>query len=625
MANISKVNISNTDYKIKDSSAVAFGTCVNQASNQIKTVTISDSNWTLRTGCLIGVKFDANNAFTATADNPIKLNVNNSGAKNIYGANSSTPTGLNSGFFGAANYINFYMYDGTYWVWAGRSADNNTTYTAMTATEIDTGTATTARSITAKVLNDWLNGKRYVQTNAKSVSINVETDSNQAVFWMDCADNYKKTIDGVLYNYITMVFRYSDGYVGMLGRKDSDNTWVAIRQFIPSGAQFTDSKVTVTETKPTTGIWYYPVWATATSGTGGLNANNGLRYYALEGTALLTGESRLQVGNSTASGTAGNKKGYLRVYGANTQYAQIVSVDTATGNTTHALPDTSGTILNTGTTSYTATLTSGTKIGSITINGTSVDLYAPTDAATWNGLVDDHSTANTTDTWIPVYSNGKMQHTLRAIWSAKTHTNYNTNQDYLVTLSCLSYWNGAYNANNKSNLTYCNQGAFGTIVTKSMDDYVGTSTSSGRWYAATSLTKYASSNTANLTANGTNYLVPLTTSDVNLKENIKDTTINALEVVNNLQHRQFDYKYEELGKETEKIGYIAQELEEVIPESVMDIPQDSKTSLGGLDNIKQINYNKIIPYLTKAIQELTKIVEDQQVQINKLKKEIANE
>ena len=62
--------------------------------------------------------------------------------------------------------------------------------------------------------------------------------------------------------------------------------------------------------------------------------------------------------------------------------------------------------------------------------------------------------------------------------SSKTHTNWNTTAEraYLVTKGWMSYWNGAYNSNNASNLTYCNIGAFGTIVTKSATDYVPNTT-----------------------------------------------------------------------------------------------------------------------------------------------------
>ena len=39
----------------------------------------------------------------------------------------------------------------------------------------------------------------------------------------------------------------------------------------------------------------------------------------------------------------------------------------------------------------------------------------------------------------------------------------------------MAFWNGAYNSNNSSNLTYCNRGAFGTIVTKNTGDYAAAS------------------------------------------------------------------------------------------------------------------------------------------------------
>ena len=58
--------------------------------------------------------------------------------------------------------------------------------------------------------------------------------------------------------------------------------------------------------------------------------------------------------------------------------------------------------------------------------------------------------------------------------SAATHSDYNNNQDLLITRNFMSYWNGAYNGGGKSNLAYCNKGAFGDIVTKKSSDYIGT-------------------------------------------------------------------------------------------------------------------------------------------------------
>lgn len=59
--------------------------------------------------------------------------------------------------------------------------------------------------------------------------------------------------------------------------------------------------------------------------------------------------------------------------------------------------------------------------------------------------------------------------------SSLSHTNYNTNGTYVPTMNFLSYWNGAYSSTGSSNLTYCKQGAFGTIITKSASDYAAAS------------------------------------------------------------------------------------------------------------------------------------------------------
>lgn len=45
-----------------------------------------------------------------------------------------------------------------------------------------------------------------------------------------------------------------------------------------------------------------------------------------------------------------------------------------------------------------------------------------------------------------------------------------TDQQYVPDMSFIAYWNGAYSGTS-SNLTYCNRGAFGTIVTKNTSDY----------------------------------------------------------------------------------------------------------------------------------------------------------
>jgi len=81
--------------------------------------------------------------------------------------------------------------------------------------------------------------------------------------------------------------------------------------------------------------------------------NNGLAYKTKEGTTSSAGVSRLLLGNGTASGTAGNKSGCLRLYTTSTQYCDIVGYASSTAYTM-TIPPISGraTLQAKGTTSF---------------------------------------------------------------------------------------------------------------------------------------------------------------------------------------------------------------------------------------------------------------------------------
>ena len=145
----------------------------------------------------------------------------------------------------------------------------------------------------------------------------------------------------------------------------------------------TDTKVTVTENAPTSATNYYPTMHSALTGTTGLTAHANIRYNILEGTSSTEGIAALYLGYNTAKGTAGNSTGKILMYSDSTSYHWLIPASTSSV-ITHTLPATSGTILNSGTTSFTQSLTSGTKVGSIKINGTSTDIYAPTNTDTKN-------------------------------------------------------------------------------------------------------------------------------------------------------------------------------------------------------------------------------------------------
>lgn len=133
-----------------DTWKVYYGTCTTAAATKDKAVTVaSDQNFSLRVGTIVGVKFSNTNTYSSATTSPITLNVNSTGAKNIWyntthsGAGN---TGTLSTPYGVANRYIYYMYDGTYWVWVSHGLDANNTYTAASAAPLMDGTAAVGTS-----------------------------------------------------------------------------------------------------------------------------------------------------------------------------------------------------------------------------------------------------------------------------------------------------------------------------------------------------------------------------------------------------------------------------------------------------------------------------------------------
>jgi uncharacterized protein YaiE (UPF0345 family) len=97
-------------------------------------------------------------------------------------------------------------------------------------------------------------------------------------------------------------------------------------------------------------------------------------------------------------------------------------------------------------------------------------------------------------------------------------------------------------------------------------------------------------------------------SDISLKENVKDLETGLSEILK-LKPRRFDWKEETGLKEKNVAGFIAQELEDVLPELVYEYQYDKDQTK------KSIKMGDILPTLVKAIQE-------QQAQIEELSNKI---
>lgn len=106
-------------------------------------------------------------------------------------------------------------------------------------------------------------------------------------------------------------------------------------------------------------------------------------------------------------------------------------------------------------------------------------------------------------------------------------------------------------------------------------------------------------------------------SDIRLKDNIKNSTTTALETVNQMKVRQFDWK-KERGGWHQNIGFVADELEEIDPNLALGGGYDEN---GEMD-IKQINSPYLLNYAIKAIQELSAKVDEQEKHIKELERRL---
>lgn len=138
--------------------------------------------------------------------------------------------------------------------------------------------------------------------------------------------------------------------------------------------------------------------------------------------------------------------------------------------------------------------------------------------------------------------------------------------------------------------------------------YSGNNTILGIGYKTSSSTKYME-----FTTTEGAFGVDCWSSDIRLKKNIVDSSVSGLSVINSIRHCSFDWIDGKQG--SVPIGYIAQELQEIAPDLVFTVPQPD----GENKELFQISASKLLPYVTKAIQELSNEVSQLKEEIKLLK------
>lgn len=135
-------NIDITNNTITGKLPVGYGTCNTAADTAAKVVTVTDDDFVIKPGTIIGVHF----GYTNTASG-VTLNVNNSGAAQIWYSNTLY-TGSSGTYCGTAGRVNVYMWDGNHWVWISHGTDDNSNTVPMphcvtaAATKAKTATCT---------------------------------------------------------------------------------------------------------------------------------------------------------------------------------------------------------------------------------------------------------------------------------------------------------------------------------------------------------------------------------------------------------------------------------------------------------------------------------------------------
>jgi len=115
-----------------------------------------------------------------------------------------------------------------------------------------------------------------------------------------------------------------------------DGSWAT-----PAYTTNTDSKLQVAEV--TSATQYYPLVGTGTTAATRQYDTTGFKYKGTNGTTSAVGSSILELGNSTASGTANNKQAQLVMYGSNAKKATI-TLAAPSADIALALPTSAGTL-----------------------------------------------------------------------------------------------------------------------------------------------------------------------------------------------------------------------------------------------------------------------------------------
>ena len=143
-------------------------------------------------------------------------------------------------------------------------------------------------------------------------------------------------------------------------------------------------------------------------------------------------------------------------------------------------------------------------------------------------------------------------------------------------------------------------------------------TSNSNWYGwyTTSGTIYAWNGSANIASINASSGAYTALSDRNKKKDFEDSTLGLSAV---LQLKPTLYRMLDADENSEKeLGFIAQDVKDVIPQAYIEIQNDSTCATGNSSKFIGLNDRAIVATLTKAIQEQQKLIQSLTDRLNAL-------
>ena len=304
---------------------------------------------------------------------------------------------------------------------------------------------------------------------------------------------------------------------------------------------------------------------------------------ATAGTAPLVVTSTTQVSNLNASLLAGKSAPVGDIVG--TTDTQTLTNKTLTtpaissivnGTFISNIPSVNGTLVSTGST---GTVTSN-MIADLNIVNADVSVGA---GITYGKLSLTNSITNA-----DVATNAGITYGKLSLSNSITNDDIATGANISISKLSSNTISGITLGSNLATLT------FGTYLTgTSYNGSTGVTIATNATSANTASTIVARDGSGDFTAGTITATDFNSTSDINLKENIK-TVENSLNILTQLRGVSFDWK--ETGRSS--YGVIAQELEEILPDLVKN------------SEVKSVNYNGLIGVLIEAVKELSEEVKE---------------